>query len=111
MQRLALERHRTAVPAIFAVDLEYAQINAVSTARRRVPGCRLALSHFTHTLATVIVDVVGRFRSSSVCYYLLSRRLELVSVVPLHQWQVGHSEHITMNVIGIPLHRAVARLC
>src|SRR5690348_1866650 len=112
MQRLALKRDRTTIATILAVDIEAAEVDALFQQRWRLSRGCLAFGDFTHALTTDIVDIVGGFRGATVADYLLSRGLYHVPVVPLHKWQVGHIEHIAVNVVDIGrFGGTIANLC
>src|SRR5947209_20169724 len=85
VQRLALQRDGGAVPIVFAVEFEGAEINALLRAR-----AVLSFRDLAHALARRVIYVVGSLALvlSTIriaCVYRLAlRQVQLVFEVPVH---------------------------
>ncbi len=84
---------------VFPVEFEATQIKPLVLGRAILP-----LGDLAHALATGIVDIVGRFRRAAASDLTGTRR-QLVLLVPAHQWQMRHADHIAMRVMAIRLDR------
>src|SRR5258708_18135362 len=95
---------------IHAVDLEAAQVDALFGERWGLSWSSIAFSDFAHALAACVVDVVGGLRRPTVGDSLFGGGFKLISIVPLHEGEMGHASHVTVHVVSIGLYQSVAKL-
>src|SRR6516162_8876874 len=107
MQGLALQRNHAAIRAIFAIDLETTQIDALLHARGRLPGGGLALGDLAHPLPARIIYVIGALALMLKTVFVIIidclalSHLQLIPKIPLHDLELRHEQRVAMRIIAV----------